>query len=212
MSGRLTPHERFIRKPPTVIALAVGFTAVPTVALAATDAVPGDPFKLGQQQRIDKASTILEGTGQLNDGVLQVRKGAGGIGPALRVVNSGPGHRPARHRHHGPVGPAAALGQRRRRQGLQPQRRQAGRQERGGLHPEPALRRRDRSRPRVGRREDRARERGELLVATRVTSHSARAATPSTPRIALNGIVPFRSSYQIEFTDNGSASDASART
>jgi len=74
-----------------IVALAVGFTAVPTVALAATDAVPGDPFKLGQSQRIDKASTILEGTGQLNDGVLHLRKGAGGIGPVLRVTNSAPG-------------------------------------------------------------------------------------------------------------------------
>jgi hypothetical protein len=74
-----------------IISLAIGFTAIPTVALAATDAVPGDPFKLGQSQRIDKASTILEGTGQLNDGVLHLRKGAGGIGPVLRVTNSAPG-------------------------------------------------------------------------------------------------------------------------
>ena len=83
--------NRFIRNRRTVIALAVGFAAVPTVALAATDAVPGDPFKLGQQQRIDKASTVLAGTGQLADGVLQVRKDSGGIGAALKVVNSGDG-------------------------------------------------------------------------------------------------------------------------
>ncbi len=75
----------------TIVALAIGLTAIPTVALAATDAVPGDPFKLGQSQRIDKASTVLEGTGQLNDGVLSLRKGAGGIGPVLKVTNAAPG-------------------------------------------------------------------------------------------------------------------------
>lgn len=72
----------------TIVALAIGFTAVPTVALAATDAVPGDPFKLGQSQRIDKASTILQGSNQLNDGVLSLRKEGGGIGPVLKVTNS----------------------------------------------------------------------------------------------------------------------------
>ena len=74
-----------------IITLAIGFTAIPTVALAATDAVPGDPFKLGQTQTIDKASTILQGTNQLNDGVLQVRKENGGIGPTLKVVNANQG-------------------------------------------------------------------------------------------------------------------------
>ena len=51
----------FIKKRRAVVALAIGFATVPAVALAATDAVPGDPFKLGQSQRIDKASTVLEG-------------------------------------------------------------------------------------------------------------------------------------------------------
>jgi hypothetical protein len=75
----------------TLAALVVGFAAVPTVALAATDAVPGDPFKLGQSQRIDKASTVLQGSNQLNDGVLSLRKEGSGIGPVLKVVNAGTG-------------------------------------------------------------------------------------------------------------------------
>ena len=70
-----------------IAALAIGFTAVPAVALAATDAVPGDPLKLGQSQRIVDASTILQGTGQKADGVLQVRREGGGIGAVLKVVN-----------------------------------------------------------------------------------------------------------------------------
>ena len=41
-----------------VIALALGFTAIPAVALAATDAVPGDPFKLGQDNRIETATRL----------------------------------------------------------------------------------------------------------------------------------------------------------
>lgn len=75
----------------SIAALVIGFVAVPSVALAATDAVPGDPFKLGQSQRIDKASTVLEGTNQLGDGVLSLRKSGGGIGPVLKVVNAGAG-------------------------------------------------------------------------------------------------------------------------
>ena len=47
--------NRFTRNRRTVVALTLGLTAVPTVALAATDAVPGDPFKLGQENRIVKA-------------------------------------------------------------------------------------------------------------------------------------------------------------
>ena len=75
-----------------IAALAVGFTAVPAVALAATDAVPGDPFRLGQDNRIVNASTTLTGNGQLTSGVLQVRKESGpGIGAVLKVVNEGTG-------------------------------------------------------------------------------------------------------------------------
>ena len=77
-SGVLNGMTSFIKKRRAVVALAIGFTAVPAVALAATDAVPGDPFKLGQSQRIDKASTVLEGTDQLGDGVLSAAQG----GPA----------------------------------------------------------------------------------------------------------------------------------
>src|SRR5690349_17631419 len=69
------------------VAVTLGFLAVPTVALAATDAVPGDPFKLGQDNRIVNASTILSGSGQKVDGVLQVRQEEG-IGAPLKVVNN----------------------------------------------------------------------------------------------------------------------------
>jgi hypothetical protein len=73
--------NRFTRNRRAVVALALAFTAVPAVALAATDAVPGDPFKLGQTSHIAKASTVLSGTGQNGDGVLQLRKETGsGVG------------------------------------------------------------------------------------------------------------------------------------
>ena len=74
----------------TIVALAIGFAAVPTVALAATDAVPGDPFKLGQENRIVNATTTLSGSGQKADGVLQLKETAG-VGAVLKVVNEGTG-------------------------------------------------------------------------------------------------------------------------
>lgn len=56
----------------TVAALALGFTAIPTAALAvAGDAIPGDPFKLGQENHISDASTTIRGTGQGVASVLQ---------------------------------------------------------------------------------------------------------------------------------------------
>jgi hypothetical protein len=83
---------RIIRRRRAVVALALGFTAVPAVALAATDAVPGDPFKLGQENRIVDATTTLSGVGQNSSGVLQLRRDTGsGIGAVLKVVNEGPG-------------------------------------------------------------------------------------------------------------------------
>ena len=75
-------------------ALAISFAAIPAVALAATDAVPGDPLKLGQENRIVDQSTTLSGIGQKNEGVLKVRKEGGpnaGAGAALKVVNEGNG-------------------------------------------------------------------------------------------------------------------------
>lgn len=89
---RLSPS--FLRKRRAVVALALGFTAVPAVALAATDAVPGDPFKLGQENKIANATTTLSGIGQKNEGLLKVRKEGGpnaGAGPVLKVVNEGQG-------------------------------------------------------------------------------------------------------------------------
>jgi len=79
-----------LRKRRKVVALALAFTAVPTVALAATDAVPGDPFKLGQDNPI-APTTTLTGTSTGVDGALQVRKTGGAAGPAVRIENSAPG-------------------------------------------------------------------------------------------------------------------------
>lgn len=82
------PH---IKNKRFLTAITLGFLAVPTVALAATDAVPGDPFKLGQDNKIEQASTTLTGNGQLSSGVLQVVRQEQGIGAALKVVNQGNG-------------------------------------------------------------------------------------------------------------------------
>ena len=82
------PH---IKNKRFLTALTLGFVAVPTVALAATDALPGDPFKLGQENRIEQASTTLMGNGQLSSGVLQVVRQEQGVGAALKVVNQGNG-------------------------------------------------------------------------------------------------------------------------
>jgi hypothetical protein len=72
-------------------AVTLGFLAVPTVAFAATDAVPGDPFKLGQENSISAASTTLRANDTLSSGVLQVVRGPQGVGAALKVVNEGAG-------------------------------------------------------------------------------------------------------------------------
>lgn len=82
------PH---IKNKRFLTAITLGFLAVPTVALAATDAVPGDPFKLGQDNKIEQASTTLTGNGQLSSGVLQVVRQEQGVGAALKVVNQGNG-------------------------------------------------------------------------------------------------------------------------
>src|SRR5689334_1137175 len=80
-----------LKRKRSIVALVLGFATVPTVALAATDAVPGDPLKLGQSQQIDKASTILEGTNQGNDAVLQLRKSGGSFGAVLKLSNTATG-------------------------------------------------------------------------------------------------------------------------
>jgi hypothetical protein len=89
---RLSPST--LRRHRIIVALALGFTAIPAVALAATDAVPGDPFKLGQDNTI-AATTTLTGTnqapGQGADGVLRIRKTGGLFGPAINIENSAPG-------------------------------------------------------------------------------------------------------------------------
>jgi hypothetical protein len=88
LARRLSPSP--LRRRRTVVALALGFATIPAVAIAATDAVPGDPFKLGQDNPI-AATTTLTGTGQGSDGALQVRKTAGTLGPAVRIENSAGG-------------------------------------------------------------------------------------------------------------------------
>ena len=90
ITRRLSPST--LRKRRTVVALALGFTAVPAVALAATDAVPGDPFKLGQDNRIATTTTLTgTATDVRPDGVLHVRKESGGIGAAVKIDNAAPG-------------------------------------------------------------------------------------------------------------------------
>ena len=76
------------RRRRVIAALAIGFTAVPAVALAATDAVPGDPLKLGQSQRIvdavdDPARHRTEG----RTACCRCAREGGGIGAVLKVVN-----------------------------------------------------------------------------------------------------------------------------
>jgi hypothetical protein len=88
LARRVSPSP--LRRRRAVVALALGFTAIPAVALAATDAVPGDPFKLGQDNPI-AATTTLTGTGQGSDGALRVRKTAGTLGPAVKIENSAGG-------------------------------------------------------------------------------------------------------------------------
>ncbi|MDA0168934.1 hypothetical protein OJ998_07545 [Solirubrobacter taibaiensis] len=82
------PH---IKNKRFLAAITLGFLAVPTVAFAATDAVPGDPFKLGQDNKIQQASTTITANDTLSSGVLRVVRGEKGIGAALRVDNDGTG-------------------------------------------------------------------------------------------------------------------------
>ena len=90
---RLWP-SRMLKRPrrlATTAALAIGIAAVPTVALAVTtDALPGDPFKLGQENKIANATTTLTGTDSANNtlnGVLHVRRDSGS-GSVLKVENT----------------------------------------------------------------------------------------------------------------------------
>ena len=94
---RLSP-SRILKRPrrlATTFALALGIVAVPTVALAVTtDALPGDPLKLGQENKIANATTTLIGTDAATgnntlNGVLQVRRESG-QGAALKVENNAP--------------------------------------------------------------------------------------------------------------------------
>lgn len=67
-----------------VLALVLGGA---TVALAA---VPGDPFKLGKVNIISNATTALQGTAPNGGAMLHLRRDSG-IGPVLKVENTGGG-------------------------------------------------------------------------------------------------------------------------
>ncbi len=203
--------NRFIRNRRTVIALVLGFTAVPTVALAATDAVPGDPLKLGQENRIVKQSTTIRGFGQTSDGVLKVLREGGpneGIGAALKVVNEGKGVSRGIDITVAPGKPPLSIS--------------AGAGKAANL---------DADRLDGKSEEDFIPSRlygvgtglvngpggGKTVLVSGVNLSCddgdvalSAGGNAVDPEDALNGIVPFRSSYQIEFTDNGGASRFSA--
>jgi hypothetical protein len=202
--------NRFIRKRRAVIALAVGFAAVPTVALAATDAVPGDPFKLGQSQTIEKASTVLVGSNQGNDGVLQVRKAAGGgLGAALKVVNEGPGAAKRGIDINVPAGqpPIAINADAGKASNLNADRLDGKSEE--DFIPSRLYG------VATGLVNGSGGGKTVLVSGVNLSCDAGDVALSAggnavDPEDALNGIVPFRSSYQIEFTDNGGASRFSA--
>jgi hypothetical protein len=100
---------RVLKKPRrlgTTAALAIGLTAVPTLAVAVTtDALPGDPFKLGQENTITGATTTLTGNdtslNNTRNGVLHVRERER---ERRRAQGREPIHRPRRragHQHPG---------------------------------------------------------------------------------------------------------------
>jgi hypothetical protein len=94
---RQLSQSRILKRPRSLVAtvaLVVGIAAVPTVALAVTtDALPGDPLKLGQENKIANATTTLTGTESADQnastlkGVLAVRRESG-VGPVLKVENT----------------------------------------------------------------------------------------------------------------------------
>jgi hypothetical protein len=193
----------------SIVALAIGLATIPTVALAATDAVPGDPFKLGQSQRIDKASTVLEGSNQLNDGVLSLRKTGGGIGPVLKVNNAekGIGRRGIDITVPAGQPPIAINADAGKASNLNADKLDGKSEEdflpsrlygvATGLVNGPGG--------------------GKTVLVSGVNLSCddgdvaiSAGGNAVDPEDALNGIVPFRSSYQIEFTDNGGASRFSA--
>lgn len=78
-------------RPSTLIATAAVVLATGGTALAATDAVPGDPFRLGEANTISTAPTALLGTDQTGPAVFEVRKQSGGVGAAARIENAAAG-------------------------------------------------------------------------------------------------------------------------
>jgi hypothetical protein len=94
-TGRWLSLSRILKRPRrlvSTVALAVGLVAVPTVSLAVTtDALPGDPLTLGQENKIANATTTLTGTDAATgtntpNGVLQVRRESA-QGAAVKVEN-----------------------------------------------------------------------------------------------------------------------------
>jgi hypothetical protein len=203
--------NRFIRNRRTVIALALTFTTVPAVALAAGDAVPGDPFKLGQENRIVKQSTTIRGFGQNSDGVLKVLKEGGpneGVGAALKVVNEGKGIARGIDITVAPgKAPISTTNDSGKATNLNVDKLD-GRDETDFL-PSRLYG--------VGTGLVNGPGGGKTVLVSGVNLSCddgdvalSAGGNAVDPEDALNGIVPFRSSYQIEFTDNGGASRFSA--
>lgn len=80
-----------LKKKRLIATLALGIAVVPATAMAATDAIPGDPFKLGQENRISTETTALTGVDQNGRAAFQVRKDSGASGPAVKIENAAAG-------------------------------------------------------------------------------------------------------------------------
>jgi hypothetical protein len=76
------------------VGLAVTLALMLGVATVALAAVPGDPFKLGQVNIVNNATTTLQGnglSGVLNSAVLKVKRDGSTSGPGLTVENTSTG-------------------------------------------------------------------------------------------------------------------------
>ena len=91
MQTAMSKAIRFGRATMLAIGLAVSLALVLGVATVALAAVPGDPFRLGQVNIINNATTTLQGSGlngTQSSSVLQVNRDGTTGGPALTVDNT----------------------------------------------------------------------------------------------------------------------------